>query len=279
MPIRLVREGINSSPRVNSLSMGAELLYRRLMSVVDDYGRFHGSITTIRGACWPTCPDRFKEREVVKWLEECGSGDRPLIRMYDADGARYLEIADFGQQIRTKSKFPTPPWGDPIIPPSIPRKVGSKQKTERKQTDSSLLADGKQSVQPSRTTYYVVEDELRTTNAQQPEDEPLKFPNYTDWPQTAAAVREPFPGTDDLFILKLVTKSCMEAAGVGKELDDGMLARAVKECRKTSPRQTSAGLFLSTVPQCAKTWLQNGESPPGKPLKLYVPPTLESKTS
>ena len=40
MPNRILRDGILMSPRVNVLSSEAELFYRRLMSVVDDYGRF-----------------------------------------------------------------------------------------------------------------------------------------------------------------------------------------------------------------------------------------------
>ena len=39
MPSRILREGINTSPKVNALSPMAELFYRRLMTVADDYGR------------------------------------------------------------------------------------------------------------------------------------------------------------------------------------------------------------------------------------------------
>ena len=111
MPNRIVREGINSSPRVNRLSRGAEVLYRRLLSVVDDYGRFHASPITILGACWPTCPDRVSLEDITKWLKECIGGDDPLICFYKVDGSKYLLINNFGQQIRSKSKFPPPPAG------------------------------------------------------------------------------------------------------------------------------------------------------------------------
>ncbi len=40
MPNRVIREGILNSQRVNKLTEPAELFYRRLMSVVDDFGRF-----------------------------------------------------------------------------------------------------------------------------------------------------------------------------------------------------------------------------------------------
>jgi hypothetical protein len=110
MPSRIVREGINSSARVNALSPLAELFYRRLLLVADDFGRFHGSVVTLRGACWPTNPERVREKDVSKWLTELLKGDSPLVRTYCIGGATYLEIQDFGQQTRSKSRFPEPPW-------------------------------------------------------------------------------------------------------------------------------------------------------------------------
>ncbi len=40
MPVRLIRPGILSSLRVNRLTEGQEVFYRRLLSVVDDFGRY-----------------------------------------------------------------------------------------------------------------------------------------------------------------------------------------------------------------------------------------------
>jgi hypothetical protein len=110
MPSRIVREGIISSARINALSLGAEVLYRRLMSVTDDYGRFFGSVMNLRVSCFPTNPERFREKEVAKWLNELLRGDDPLVKTYAVAGITYLEVQAFGQQIRGKSKFPAPPW-------------------------------------------------------------------------------------------------------------------------------------------------------------------------
>jgi hypothetical protein len=84
----------------------AELLYRRLMSVADDYGRFYGSPATIRGACWPTNPNSVTERAVKCWLKELSEGDDPLVIVYGE--GRFLQIVNFGQRIQSKSKFPEP---------------------------------------------------------------------------------------------------------------------------------------------------------------------------
>lgn len=122
MPVRLVREGINSSPRINALSRGAELFYRRLMSVVDDYGRFHASPATLRGSCWPTHPEHVQEHEVLEWLTEClqvhskclaidkqdEDSPDPLMLLYESGGCKYLQLTGFKQQTRSSSKFPEP---------------------------------------------------------------------------------------------------------------------------------------------------------------------------
>ena len=106
MPTRMIREGILTSERVNELSDRAELFYRRLMSVVDDYGRFTANPTLLRSACYPLKVDSVKEDSIKKHLAEAvGAG---LIVLYTVGGKEYLEIQDFGQRIQSKSKYPEP---------------------------------------------------------------------------------------------------------------------------------------------------------------------------
>jgi len=77
------------------------------MSAADDFGRFHASPATLRGACWPVQPMRVTEKQIAAWLDECVRAG--LIRTYEADGLRFLVILDFRQQTRTKkSRFPDP---------------------------------------------------------------------------------------------------------------------------------------------------------------------------
>ncbi len=103
----MLREGIITSERVCALSWQAEVLYRRLMSAVDDFGRYYGTPMMIRAACFPTQLDRVKDGEIEKWLQE--SVAVKLLRIYDVDGKPYVEMIDFRQQIRAKkSKFPDP---------------------------------------------------------------------------------------------------------------------------------------------------------------------------
>lgn len=107
MPNRVLRDGILTSERVDVLSERAELFYRRLMSVVDDYGRFHANPTLLRSACFPLKVDSVKDDSIKKHLAEAaGAG---LIVLYTVGGKEYLEIQDFGQRVQSKSKFPEPP--------------------------------------------------------------------------------------------------------------------------------------------------------------------------
>lgn len=109
MPTRILREGILTSPRVIQLSWPAEVFYRRLMSVVDDFGRYHAHLTLLRAACYPhpSQLEKVSDSDVGKWIGECRKA--ALVRVYEVASVQYLEMLDFRQQQRGKSKFPEPP--------------------------------------------------------------------------------------------------------------------------------------------------------------------------
>jgi hypothetical protein len=107
MPSRIIREGILTSEAVNSLSDQAELFYRRLMSVVDDYGRYYSHPGILRAACYPLKVDSVTENDVQRMVNECSEAG--LIGLY---GGKFLQVARFGQQIRSKSKYPEPVEAD-----------------------------------------------------------------------------------------------------------------------------------------------------------------------
>lgn len=107
MPNRIIREGILSSERVNSLSPNAELFYRRLMSVVDDFGRYSANPSLLRASCYPLQLDVVKEDSIKKHLAACA--DAGLIVLFTIADKAYLEMQDFRQQVRAKeSKYPSP---------------------------------------------------------------------------------------------------------------------------------------------------------------------------
>lgn len=155
MPTRMIRDGILTSERVNALSPHAELFYRRLMSVVDDYGRFSANLTLLRASCYPLKLDSVKEDSIKKHLAEAeGAG---LIVLYTVAGKAYLEMQDFNQRIQSKSKFPEPPEivDEPLSNP------------DEKQDSTVTHGDS-----PGKTALVVVEDEGNTLSGKPDETQP-----------------------------------------------------------------------------------------------------------
>jgi hypothetical protein len=108
VPNRILREGILTSERVDKLAAQAEVFYRRLMSVVDDFGRFDGRIAMLRASLYPLRIDVVREADISHWLAEVQSAG--LIALYAVDGKPYIQLQDFRQQVRaTHSKYPPPP--------------------------------------------------------------------------------------------------------------------------------------------------------------------------
>jgi hypothetical protein len=108
VPVRILREGILTSERVDALGAEGEVFYRRLMSVVDDFGRYTANPKLLRAACYPLRVDDVKNEHVIAWLSECRRAG--LVLVYAVDGKNYLEMLDFRQQVRSKqSKYPNPP--------------------------------------------------------------------------------------------------------------------------------------------------------------------------
>ena len=144
MPTRVVREGILDSERVGALSPLAELFYRKLMSVVDDYGRFELVLSVLRARLYSQRLDDVSEDDIRKWINECCAGERPLLVCYVVNGKKYFEIQEFNQQHKSqKSKYPDPPSPDSVhartrIPTEIHSRASSSSSTPSTSPHSSV---------------------------------------------------------------------------------------------------------------------------------------------
>lgn len=107
MPNRIIKESICRSDSIDSLSWFEEVLFYRLIVVCDDYGRFDGRPSIIRGSCFPLKDIRLEHIEnALSKLSTAG-----MVRRYEAGGRPYLQLISWErhQQIRAKrSKFPSP---------------------------------------------------------------------------------------------------------------------------------------------------------------------------
>lgn len=107
MPNRIVRDSILTSESVASLGWPEEVFYRRLHSVVDDYGRYEANPQLLRSRCYPLQTDSVRTADITRWMAACQKAG--LILGYEVDGRQYLEVLKFGQQQRSVSKFPPSP--------------------------------------------------------------------------------------------------------------------------------------------------------------------------
>ncbi|REK37077.1 MAG: hypothetical protein DWQ44_00040 [Bacteroidetes bacterium] len=113
MPNRVVREGILESERVSKLTWSSEVFYRRLMSIVDDYGCFDARVELLKVRCYPMVSGKVSNSDIEKWLNECVSAG--LVRVYQVSGKNYLELLDFNQRLRQRiRKFPPPDDGQQV---------------------------------------------------------------------------------------------------------------------------------------------------------------------
>ena len=136
MPARIVREGIIKSRAVTSMSESAELFYRCLMSIVDDYGRCEADPEMLLLDCFPRRLNTWTIERLTNALHEaatCLTDDgKPLITLYTVGSKRFLQIENFGQRERT-SKFPDPKNGVVDNPPS----------SDGQQSDNRQSSDGR----------------------------------------------------------------------------------------------------------------------------------------
>ena len=112
MPGRYIREGLLDSDRFEALrehgGAQAQLFYMLLLLCVDDYGRCRNHPIWLRSKVFPLRDD-IRETDISRWLAACEKSG--LIAFYgEAEGdTTFIQVYNFGQQTRSKSKYPDPP--------------------------------------------------------------------------------------------------------------------------------------------------------------------------
>jgi len=117
MPDRIIRAKILTSEKVDRLEAPAEVFYRRLINVVDDFGRYDARPSILRAACYPLRTDKLREADILRSLAACQSAE--LIALYEVGGKPYLELLNLQDRRRAKhSKYPPPTSADSSQPVS-----------------------------------------------------------------------------------------------------------------------------------------------------------------
>lgn len=104
MPQRFLRPGITTSERWNSISFEAQSFFIRILTLVDDFGRYDARLPILHGQCFALRPD-IKAQRMAALRSELQTSK--LIEVYEVEGREYLQIAQWQERARSdKSKFP-----------------------------------------------------------------------------------------------------------------------------------------------------------------------------
>ena len=107
MPNRYVREAAIKSKAVNSLSWQGEVFWRRMLNLVDDFGRYSADPEELRADVFPRQLEKVREADISRLLLECEQAG--LLFRFSANAKWYLVINQWEQGRAKKSKYPVPP--------------------------------------------------------------------------------------------------------------------------------------------------------------------------
>lgn len=106
MPQRFLRPGITTSDRWNAVSWEAQSFFIRILTLVDDFGRYDGRPAILHGQCFALREDINPLRTAALRSELHKS---KLIQVYVHEGKEYLQVLQWQERARTdNSRYPDP---------------------------------------------------------------------------------------------------------------------------------------------------------------------------
>lgn len=106
MPNRIIRDGWIESEAINALDVHSERFFLRLCLRADDFGRFHANPSLVKSSLYPLT-DTVRSTDIPRFFAACEEAG--LVRCYECDGKKFVEIVKFDQRTRSaRSKFPAP---------------------------------------------------------------------------------------------------------------------------------------------------------------------------
>lgn len=154
MPNRIIKESICRSDTINSLKPFEEILFYRLIVVCDDYGRFDGRPSVIKGYCFPLKDTAVADiKAALDKLVETG-----LVELYEVQGKPVLQLSTWSrhQQIRAKkSKYPSPDEAQEIMTDDTYRnkKISSENNGNQLISSDSNSPRNRESIYENRESY------------------------------------------------------------------------------------------------------------------------------
>lgn len=105
MPQRFLKPGIISSKKWDSCSWTAQSFYIRLLTLVDDFGRYEAEPVLLRSQCFPLRED-LRTDQVQKLMLEIQANQ--LAHFYKLDGKVYIQLTNWTETPRSqRSRYPS----------------------------------------------------------------------------------------------------------------------------------------------------------------------------
>jgi len=106
MPQRFLKPGLTSSRKWEKCTWQAQSFYVRLLTLVDDYGRYDADPVLLRSHAFPLRED-IRVETIDKLSEETSLAQ--LVIYYQFSGKRYLQLTNWSERARSShSYYPSP---------------------------------------------------------------------------------------------------------------------------------------------------------------------------
>lgn len=108
MPQRFLRPGVTTSQRWNTVPYDAQTLFIRLLTLVDDFGRYDADFRLLRSHAFPYGDPQGREIKLQTIENMCLQlSTVNLVTFYRSDGKQYLQLERWNEKARAaESKYP-----------------------------------------------------------------------------------------------------------------------------------------------------------------------------
>lgn len=104
MPTRILRPGLTTSEHFNACDWFAQSLYIRILTLVDDFGRYDANERILKAHAFPLADD-VQVPAIASGCQQLSANG--LAKFYTVDGKKYLQLTRWQERVRSKeSKFP-----------------------------------------------------------------------------------------------------------------------------------------------------------------------------
>ena len=179
MPNRVLKESITTSETIDQLDDASEVLFYRLITKCDDFGRFDARLPVLLGQVYPLRVGAISAEEMERRLQNLAEAG--LITLYVAEGKRFLQMVTWRkhQSVRaSKSKYPEPPADESTSMQLLATAVARKQLQADENNCEQLHAIESKCEQDDISRSTAIESNCMQLKANVPARVPDPAPDY-----------------------------------------------------------------------------------------------------